>query len=354
MISLLRSYSTIHSAFTRRQTAADLTRELSQAQQELSSGRKADVFRDLGVAAAESLNLRATKDRDEAQIGANKLLSNRMETMAQTLGTIRETVSEALQLAVASKTSPGGTVSALQETAKAALQSLISQTNGSHGGVPLFSGTNNAPVALQAWNKDNPGSGVSPADVLADIMSGGLASVTDAQNRIAELDAAFSDSATPASRNFEQTFYNGAAAGDPRQEAPIGDGTVLAYGVQANDQAFRDVIQGLAMLASTDPAQIDDPEAYRTWVGAATDKLSSGNTGLLDAETLLGAQAAQIEETNTRMQDRIDLYQSRILDLEGVDSYEAATRITLLETQLQASYAVTARLSQLSFLNYMY
>ena len=53
------------------------------------------------------------------------------------------------------------------------------------------------------------------------------------------------------------------------------------------------------------------------------------------------------------MEARIDIYQSRVLDLEGVDSYEAATRISLLETQLQATYAVTARLSQLSFLNYM-
>ena len=39
--------------------------------------------------------------------------------------------------------------------------------------------------------------------------------------------------------------------------------------------------------------------------------------------------------------------------MEGVDPYEAATRLSALETQLQASYAVTARLSRMSFLNFL-
>ncbi|MFN2307540.1 MAG: flagellin, partial [Paracoccaceae bacterium] len=35
------------------------------------------------------------------------------------------------------------------------------------------------------------------------------------------------------------------------------------------------------------------------------------------------------------------------------DPYEAATRLNQLQTQLEATYAVTARLSKLSFLNFM-
>jgi flagellar hook-associated protein 3 FlgL len=50
---------------------------------------------------------------------------------------------------------------------------------------------------------------------------------------------------------------------------------------------------------------------------------------------------------------RQDIYKSQVVGLESVDPYEAASRISLLESQLQASYAVTARLSNLSFLYFM-
>ena len=41
------------------------------------------------------------------------------------------------------------------------------------------------------------------------------------------------------------------------------------------------------------------------------------------------------------------------MNLEGVDQYDAATRLTQLQNQLDSSFAVTARLSRLSFLNYL-
>ena len=75
--------------------------------------------------------------------------------------------------------------------------------------------------------------------------------------------------------------------------------------------------------------------------------------GLLDSQTQLDAASAQVEASSARLKDREVVYSTRVDALVGVDSYEAATSITALETQLQASYAVTARLSQLSFLNFM-
>lgn len=123
--------------------------------------------------------------------------------------------------------------------------------------------------------------------------------------------------------------------------------------MQANDPAFRDVVQGLAMLAAIDATEIGDSAAYQNWVAAASAKMSAGMEGLLDSQVELDSAAARVETVNTRMQDRAVLYATRVDELVGVDSYQAATDITALETQLQASYAVTARLSQLSFLNFM-
>ncbi|WP_163851537.1 flagellin [Pseudooceanicola aestuarii] len=353
MISLTRSYSSLFSSYQRRQTISDLTQQMNAAQHEVSTGMKSDVYKSLGMGAAETLSLRASMAREAAQIDANALLNNRLETTAGALGSIRDSVAEVLELGLANRSAPLGTAAGLQEAARAALESVIAQANGSHAGMPLFAGAEGTSRALQPWNTANPDTGLAPADVLAGILSGGLASGADASARVAEIAAVFDGTATDPATDFEATFYNGSTGATPRLQALVGDDTVLSYGVQANDDAFRDVIRGLSMLASTDAATISDPTAYDTWVGAAVDALSAGTQGLLSAETALGSQMALIEDANQRFADRIDLYNLRILDLEGVDEYEAATRLSNLGTQLQASYAVSAQLSQLSFLNFM-
>ena len=107
------------------------------------------------------------------------------------------------------------------------------------------------------------------------------------------------------------------------------------------------------MIAATDPAEIADPEAYRIWFGAAVNAVSDGISGILDMETRLGTQQQVVEQTLSMQRDRQDLYNGQVLSLEGVDPYEAATRLSSLQTQLEATYAVTSRLSRLSFLNFM-
>ena len=144
-------------------------------------------------------------------------------------------------------------------------------------------------------------------------------------------------------------------AGDPvpRQSALIAEGSLLEYGVQANDEPFRDVLKGMAMLASVDVIKISDPQAYRTWVETAMTSIADGMSGMSDISTRVGGYENLVGQAKELQLGRIDIYQSRILDLEGVDPYEAVTRMTQLETTLQATYQVSARLSQLSFLNYL-
>jgi len=353
MISLFRSYSSLHAAFERRQSAADISTQLQQSQKELATGIRSDVFASIGVRAAETLDLRASSSRDAAQVVANRLLLGRMESMSDALGTMRDAVSTTLELAIPNRDAPLGTSTGVQAAARTSLESLIAQANASHGGAPLFSGVEQPGRTLQGWAEVNPDTGLSPADVMQQILAGGLSDTASVNAALADLEAAFGNASGTAGWNYDATFYNGAPETGPRPTAGIGDGATVEFGVQANDRAFRDTMMGLAMLASVDPGSIQDDAAYKAWMNAAVSKISGGSAGLLELETRVGAQQARIETANTRMEDRADIYAGRIVDLEGVDEYEAATRIKLLETQLQASYAVTARLSQLSFLNYM-
>ncbi|MCR8550499.1 hypothetical protein M4578_21975 [Salipiger sp. P9] len=354
MIYLMnRGPSTLYSNLLRRNTNAELQTQLVTAEKELSDGVKSDIYRSLGASAAEALNLNAALERDEAQIAANSLLGSRLDTMSQALGTMREAVQSTLELALANAASDGGTADGLQTSARAALDTVIAQANLNYGGLPMFAGIADGTTALQVWDRARSDTGLSPQGVIEDVIAQGLGSAAEAADRIAELDAIFGNSAADPDENFDNLFFTG-STGSARMSASIGDGETLSYGVQANDAAFREVLQGLAMLAATDPTEIADAEAYADWVGTAAERLNAGLTGLLDSQTQLDTASGRIETANMRMEDRAKLYNSRIFDLVGVDSYEAATRITALETQLQASYAATASLSQLSFLNFMF
>ena len=154
-------------------------------------------------------------------------------------------------------------------------------------------------------------------------------------------------------RNPHNPALTAGGAPQERVVALIDEGVTLNYGVQANDAAFTDLMRGLTMLAAVDVSQISDPDAYAAYVTEAVDAISVGIGGVLAAETQLGAQQKLVEDTSTALEDVNDIYNSRILALEAVDPYEAATRLSQLETQLQSSYAVTARLMNLSLLNFL-
>jgi flagellar hook-associated protein 3 FlgL len=353
MIRFTRNFSTLQASLLRRRTAADLAVRISDAEREVATGRKADVYKTLGLSAAKVLDLRATIDRTDGFITGNTQLQNRLDTMADTLSGIRKTAESVLALAIANRDRPTLTAVELQMAARAALDSITGRLNTSYQGAALFGGIETDKLALQTWDAASVGTGLSPHQVMDDILAGGIGNAADAAAKAAEVAAAFGNASGTAARNFDATFYNGAPQSAPRLSARIDETTTLDYGIQANDPAYAGILQGLAMLAATDVSQIADEAAYGEWVRVAVDALSRGATSALDAEATLGTRQGRLKDVIEGQKARQDIYKSQVVGLEGADPYEAASRISLLESQLQASYAVTARLSNLSFLNFM-
>ena len=53
------------------------------------------------------------------------------------------------------------------------------------------------------------------------------------------------------------------------------------------------------------------------------------------------------------MSIQIDIMTNHIGALEGVDPYEASSRLSALLTQVETAYAMTARIQKLTLLNYL-
>jgi flagellar hook-associated protein 3 FlgL len=71
----------------------------------------------------------------------------------------------------------------------------------------------------------------------------------------------------------------------------------------------------------------------------------------LRAET--GITEKRVADASQRIKLQSDLFERQILDLEGVDPYEASTRVADLLSHIETSYALTARIQQLSFLRFL-
>lgn len=333
--------------------------ELQQAGQEVSTGRKHDVFADLGSRSASVMRLRANENDTQTFMQSNEVLQNKLQATLTSIDAARGRIQAVLETTLANVTRPQNGADVLQRDARAALESLVATLNTSYNGDHLFSGLKSDTSPLMRWEETNVATGLSPEDALASIFGTGPVDAATADGIADAIDLAFaSNDTTDPNRNYEATFYNGSpevdSGGQPTRHvnAWVNVGQEIVYGVRANDEAFRDAYKGLAMLAVTDVSEMDE-QAYATWMGRVVDALTGAQEGMLDASARIGFSQQVVETTQEQLVDLSLVQRTQIANYESVDPYEAITRMTNLETQLQASYQVSSRLAGLSILNFL-
>lgn len=343
-----------------KSNVSQATIDLQKAGQELSTGRRADMFGDLGARAGVAITMRAREENTQAYITSNEVLENKLTAMLTSVDAIRDAVDDVLQTAILNKESKSTGTDSLQAQARAAIEIVMGTLNTSFNGEHLFGGVTSDVQPMTRWDEANSTTGVSPSDVFSSIVGTGPNSTGDAATMIADLDQIFDSTyTTNASFNFEATFFAGTplldGLGDPNERiaARIDEGQALEYGVQANDVGLRDIIKGLGMLASVDFDTMTDEDAYSDWMDGVVDALANGLDDTLEVSANIGFNQQIVDTAITRLEDMSTVQLSQINTYESVDTYEAATRMTALETQLQASYSVSSRLSGLTILNWL-
>jgi len=358
-MSSINTVSTLQLSLTTRKYVAEATQALQDASQELSTGVKSDIFGDLGARAAQLLSLRAREDNTQAYISSNEILDSKLQAMLTSVDAVRGQAQGVLETSLINASRPSIGVTALQGEAKSAMGSIIASLNITYNGDYLFAGIDSDAQPLTRWSETNSGTGTSPEAVLQAIVGTGPTTLAEAEDMIDQINAFFDSANADPADNFEGTFYSGtplldgSGAEAPRVTARIDEGQALEYGVQANDDGFRDMLKGLAMLAVTDVSAIENQEVYARWMEEVNDALSGGLEGGLQTSADIGFNQQVVETTQGRLGDLSLVQTTQISNYEGADPYEAATMVEALQTQLQASYSVTARLASLSLLNYL-
>lgn len=308
-------------------STAELRSRLADTSNEAVTGRRSDLTAHLGGRIGGAmLTQKAVNDISLEREGLI-LRGSRLELVDTTLAGMQDSAS-GLSARLLSSVGVGDLAAraGIARDATTALEDIFSQLNVRHGDRFLFSGD---ATATQPFG--------DPADMINDIETI-AATAIDAADFAASLDTYFN---TPAG-GFQTNIYGGSAT------ASDGDA------VTGLDPAITQVLSGLAVLS------LSAANSSAPFIASTPDVLVAGAETLLAGETQLTnlrADQGAFQASVTNRMDSLNAEETVLTitlnELTGRDQYEAAVELQELERNLEASYLLTTRLSNLTLLNYL-
>ena len=154
-------------------------------------------------------------------------------------------------------------------------------------------------------------------------------------------------------------WYTGETGSDSARAtatARIDPSLSINYGVRANEDGIRSVLQSIATMAAvTVPDDSNSSalsQAYNQRLSTVLNGTAGGQTVANISTDLAGAQVT-INAAKTRHQQQSATLSAYLDQIEGVSTEEVGAQILTLQTRLQASMQVTSMIYQTSLVNYM-
>jgi hypothetical protein len=153
------------------------------------------------------------------------------------------------------------------------------------------------------------------------------------------------------------TGENGSTPASETASAQVGQSTTVDYGMRATEPAITSLLANVAVLAAT-TYSASDPNAQASYEAlcqsvqqnlsgtSGTQSISDIEAGLANAQTTVTNATTMNTQTQTTLQDMLQ-------GIEGVNQNQIGEDILTLQNNLSASMSVTARLAQMSLVNYL-
>lgn len=337
-----------------RITVASAQKEMLQLQEETVTGRHADVGAALGAKTSRTLNLHRDLQRMESLKSTNALTTQRLAASQEALGLMSSAANDAMEVMIAlSGMTSADQLQLAQQNIGNALSTFTAAANTSFSGEYLFAGINSDVVPLNDYLQESPGA--SPAKAAFDAAFNArfgfaqddpaVATITpaDMQSFIGDLEASFMG---------PDWQTNWSTASDENMQSRISAAETVQSSTNVNAMGMRYMALGLVM--GQELMALGISEATRKVVSdSAIDYMGRAISGIDGERSKLGISEARVVQANTSLDAQITILSTSIKDMEGIDTYEAATRVTTLESQLSLAYTLTSRIQNLSLLNYL-
>lgn len=324
--------------------------DLVTAQKESTTLRVADVGLALGARTGETVSLARDVSRLNGIIDSNSLVSSRLSSTQTILSQLTDRA-ETLRSTLSAAVSGSSDYSVLQADGAAMLGLLTSTLNTSINGQFLFAGINTdvKPVA----DFSDP---ASPSKVAFD-------TAFQTYFGFAQTDAAAATITSTQMDDFltnvvEPQFLgagwnaNWSSATDEAIVSRITLNETTETSVSANISGIRK----LAMVAAITSELMKGPLNAGAAAALSERALTLVNEGIAEVtaqQTMTGVAQQRVNNASERLETQVNLFEKTISDMEGVDPYEAATKVSALVSQIETAYALTSRIQQLSLLKFM-
>lgn len=326
-------------AFALQAASHRLKSSLDTLTRELASGEVADIGQRL-QGNTQILNQIETRiglfDQFNRNAAEAALLTKGMQDVLESVHA--ETGAMARSLVVQPVAESSGLLAMRADEVAQAFQTTVARLNGAVGGRFLFSGLNSGEPAL------------APAAQILDAIEASVAGLTSA----ADIAQAVSDwfDAPQGGGGFMDVAYRGTVGMAQRIE--IADAQSIGLSVSAATPALRDVLKGLATSAMAGRGVLAGQHgAQRELMQRGGQILLSNETPLLGEMGRIGLQQQIIERARTETAASTATLQITRNELRSADPYATAGALQQVSSQLEALYAVSARLSNLNLVDFL-
>jgi flagellar hook-associated protein 3 FlgL len=154
-------------------------------------------------------------------------------------------------------------------------------------------------------------------------------------------------------------WYTGNNSADPRASANalVDSGISVNYGIQANEQAIRQQLEGIAVYAAVTESPTGTNSAAQAAAlstRVATNLTSQpGQQQISDIQTDLANAQTTIQAASARQTQSKSILQNMIDSTETVSTEQVASQILSIQSSLSASYQTTSMLSQLTLTKFL-
>ena len=310
---------------------------LNRLSNELATQQKSDITASLGGATEQLETLEREISRLTSFESTAQQIGQRLSIMQSTLSGVEDARRAAMSQFLGTTTE--SSASAIQNAALAGQEtfSRISEAfNTRMADRALFGGvaTDRAPLAS--------------ADTMLTDIKASIAGLTSSDDIVAAVNTWFDDPIG----GFATLGYLGDSGPHPTQA--VGPNSTLTIRARADDSAATDLLKAAALAALADDSVPGLTKSTRaTLVNTSGQLLLGAADGLTNLRGSLGANEAAVSETSVTISTQLTAFQINRNELTVADPFETATKLQDVQQQLEMQYTVTARLSQLSLVNYL-
>ena len=326
--------------------------EVQSLQKEIVTGRHADVGLALGAKTSNSVSLHQDVERLKTIQDSNALVTQRLSASQSALNLMADSAQQMLEAFITVNGSDDvNNLRIARRDVEASLGSFTVAVNTSSNGEYLFSGINSNAKPVEDYFE----AGSTPKAAFDALFAGHFGFTQDdplaVGITVAQMDDFLTNVLEPTFSGADWTT-NWSNASDTNFTSRILNNEVVESGTNANSEGMRSfalaAVIGIELLDSAISSEV------RVALNArAVEYAGQAVTGIDNQRSNLGVAENRVTKAGVALASQIKIITVHLGEIEGVDAYEASTRMQTLLDQVETSYALTARIQQMSLMNYL-